>query len=203
MKKITLWTIQSLEAWNQLKDSKILSNHKDKVDSDWLFAYNWMRSQMKKRLKKSRGINYPIWAWVNHKPDLRVERHLLNGEVAVLIKLSIAEDQVLLSDFDAWHFVLNKYPLYNNKKEEEFWDSCIKKYANNENAVYDQLPKRFKRQVLKSWEKIFNIKLMQRGCVDPYTQAVIKEIKLQDVLEYKIFNKNGTFKKDEIQTRLS
>lgn len=69
------------------------------------------------------GVRYPVWAWFQYenersrRPDLRRSAHGPSGTRAVLIEFDIAEDQVLLSDFDLWHYVLNEWYVPQTARE--------------------------------------------------------------------------------------
>lgn len=62
------------------------------------------------------GVNYPIWAWhlwegSSNRPDMRKSSYAPRGTPIVRIKLDIPENEILLSDFDLWHYVLNHWYL--------------------------------------------------------------------------------------------
>ena len=66
----------------------------------------------------------PIWAWYQwegsrRKPDLRASGYLPKGEPGVRLELRVADDRVLLSDFDLWHYVLNYWYLPKSEKAGE------------------------------------------------------------------------------------
>jgi len=68
--------------------------------------YQWMMDRMAERLFCRVGT-YPIWAWAERSPDLRSTGHLTKGAAGVRIQFYAREDKTLISDFDAWHCVLN------------------------------------------------------------------------------------------------
>lgn len=61
------------------------------------------------------GVRYPVWAWYQYqderarRPDLRRSAHAPSGTPLVLIEFELPDDQVLLSDFELWHYVLNDW----------------------------------------------------------------------------------------------
>ena len=61
--------------------------------------------QMKQRLPNYRG-EYPVWIWIK-KPDMRHSGHFEGGTKCVRLTLEIDPKNVLGSDFDDWHCVLN------------------------------------------------------------------------------------------------
>ncbi|MET7027653.1 DUF3841 domain-containing protein [Ligilactobacillus salivarius] len=64
------------------------------------------------------------------------------------MEINILEEKVLLSDFEAWHFVLNDW-YYSPATNEQEWERLEKKF--------DSLPERKQKQVKeKSWQRIFD-----------------------------------------------
>ena len=96
-------------------------------------SYDWLVSEMEKRIgKRPAGVSYPIWAWHTRdwkykKPDLRQAGYESQGTKCVCIEFEIPDNQVVLSDYDTWHFILNDWYFDNSKNEEE-WESKHKYY---------------------------------------------------------------------------
>jgi hypothetical protein len=162
-----LWTIQDKPAYRRLLDKGVLYGDWRRVD-DRLFkpAYRWLCWQMELRgisLKK----RCPMWAWT-HKPDMRREAHNYRGKHGVVrLELEVPDDLVLLSNFDAWHFVLND--CFCILTDEEF-EKC---YSD---------PGYSREEVTESWERIFDLKLCEsRRYFDDWTQATFPTIELDYV----------------------
>lgn len=130
------WTIQTIEKWNEVKNSSYLLGVHDHIWPDFIEPYHWMMKQMDEKIPNYKG-EYPIWVWTD-RPDLRESGHLNKGDRGVLLKIEIEDHRVLLSDFQAWHFVLNKW--YFDLEDFE-----------NDNSHFSQY------EMEKSWEMIFNI----------------------------------------------
>nr|WP_237163495.1 DUF3841 domain-containing protein [Paenibacillus sp. BIHB 4019] len=79
--------------------------------------YQWMMTKMNERLPNYSGES-PIWLWVQ-KPDMRSSGHFESCTSCVRIRLELDDKEVLISDFDDWHLVLNDSFLADNEKE---WD---------------------------------------------------------------------------------
>ena len=85
-------------------------------------AYRWMRRQMAERLGDCRG-QYPVWAWLQPKPDLRRGGHLPQGMIGVRLEFIVPAQEVLLSDFSAWHMVLNDgYLALSEGESDAFYE---------------------------------------------------------------------------------
>ena len=128
-----VYTIQHLEVFN-----KIFKNGQYQTDKRFICAkrfdeaYAWYVDQAKKRIENWIETR-PIWVWTE-KPDLRSWKTSQSSSCAqinqyVLLTLEIPNDQILLSNFDLWHFVLNGHNIpYRGKKKtsmNESWNYCL------------------------------------------------------------------------------
>ena len=174
-----LYTIQTAEMYEKLLKEKELTNNGEFLSDfgkDFCCQYKWMAEQMKLRgIKQVLAAKYPFWAWYKYstkknKPDLRQAGHALRGTNCVCMELELAEDSVLLSNFDLWHCVLNDMPVF----AEDEWDdsyAAYKKQSSEEQA-------RIKNQ---SWEKIFT------DFSDSPVQATFWQLRLDDVKSVQFF----------------
>ncbi len=126
-----VWTIQPIDVWHRLKTTEVLTVDPCLIDSHGVAdnpidPYKWMNAQMRKRLPACAHARYPWWGWTRWegstrpRPDLRCVAwwHPL-GELSVRIELELPEEHVLLSDYDAWHAVLNGWFLSLSEQEDE------------------------------------------------------------------------------------
>jgi hypothetical protein len=126
---VRVWTIQIPEAWAILEETgRLEMTDVSMLDPDWINAFDWMRKQMRKFISgpDNTESRWPIWLWVHHgtvgkPPDLRCSGHLPPGTPGVRIALDMPESEFLMSDFDAWHAVLNAEAW----KGKHFWDSPV------------------------------------------------------------------------------
>ena len=160
-----LWTIQPKIVYDILKKDKVYhcdhTNPKCSVnDSDgniaeeFILAYDFIAEQMKKRIgNPPKGIKYPIWLWYmdepgkNKRPDLR-KHGKYSDKPYVMLEVEVPDEEVLLSDFDDYHCILNDWPIFTcyNEYEQDIiyeWFESLSKEEQN----------KYKR---KSWEDIFN-----------------------------------------------
>lgn len=179
---ITLWTVQTEEAYEEFKRAGVLFGTKEHIMFDDDASYKWMCSQMVgHNIPSERAGTYPIWAWYalnGKKPDLRTAGLARRGTKAVLIELRVQSGRVLLSDFDLWHCVLNDSFIAISEEEENkfFKDSSF-----------------FNSNQKKSWERIFeleNKKVLDFYGISKETeniQAVLWAIRLTDVVSVRHF----------------
>lgn len=188
-----LWTLQPACVLNELENTGTFICDITKTENTedcFKDAYNWLVIEMEKRIgKKPPNVSYPIWAWhttnwKHKKPDLRhfaYASSVKKGEKYACIEIEVPDEEVVLSDFDAWHYVLNKWFLDDSTNEEE-WDES--------HEWYDSLPMYEKENVLKeSWQKIFDISPLDstwklRGY---YIQATFWEFKKEYIKKVQFY----------------
>ena len=144
-----LWTIQSAEAYRHLIDSGRLAADERYIFSDFIKAYQWMSAKLEALCTAPKGINYPIWAWYQWegKCRKRVDKEFANkGDRLIQLTIEIDNAQVLLSDFDLFHFVLNNWYL----PVDEADDLRFEGLDFNNQKLKDEY-------IRQSWDRIFDI----------------------------------------------
>lgn len=150
------------------------------ADKDLVKSYDWMISQMRNRLgpEPHEGA-YPMWVWYKWEGNklnppvytLDYERMENPGGIYRLT-LDIPDNLVLLSDFDAWHAVLND--AYLSRTEEEL---------NNDKWTRDE--------IVQSWERIFDINEVDWnhlwGPIEKSIQGTVWEITTNMILNVEHF----------------
>lgn len=175
---LRMWTIQSAAAWKQLDENGFLRADPDLVDRDFLPAYEWMAERLAEVVPPPAGCVLPLWAWYRwhgekrRRPDLRAAGHLPPGERGVRIAFSISSSEVLLSDFDAWHAVLNRHP---HIRDDEDYETVMQQY--------EALKGREKQDFLeRTWQGIF-LKPGVHWPEDLSIQGVFWELRREQVAE--------------------
>lgn len=160
-------------------------------------AYDWLCEQMPERgLPRPASDAYPVWAWqqwwgpAKAKPDLRYAsmRNWSGADAGpmVLMTLEVPDDQVLLSDFEAWHFCLNYWFLAGVRAANAFSKRCeargggyYKEKPLKDPALHDEL--------VASWQAIFDIprsrKLLGGRASEQSIQATFWSLQAGHVLE--------------------
>lgn len=166
----TYWTIQSFQKWEEIKRLGYLSGNKEYIWPEFIEAYHWLMGKMSEKIPNYQS-EYPVWLWKN-RPDLRKSGHLNRGEQGVLLKINIAENRILLSDFQAWHIVLMK--SYFDLEETEKDDSSLSE-----------------DEIEKSWELIFDVGYLAQhpnwGENDSSLQGVTGSVNLNEISLVKKF----------------
>ncbi len=160
-----LWTIQTKETWARAEESGVLEctdvDADKAIDSGFRPAYDWMVRQIERQVKNYPCNRYPIWAWYLPKPDLRRSGHLPRGTSGVRVEFLVSSDRVLLSDFEAWHAVLNCWYLSLSEAESENWDSRCERAGIKICWENWPPPAPFKEVLMRSWERIFDLELLK------------------------------------------
>ena len=184
-----LWTIQPPEILKIIEEtgSFICDKNKSFYGEDFKNPYKWMIKHMDLHcIPRPDDVSLPIWAWhtwnwKHKKPDFRMLGLGIRGKKYVCIELDIPDNEVLLSDFDSWHCVLND--SYNNPgKTENEWKELEERYESL-NPVYQRMCKHL------SWVDIFDVTPFDNGfcCIGKYIQAVFWEIKKENIISVKEF----------------
>lgn len=151
-----VWTIQCAEVYDIIQRTGEYSVKEDFIDNYYKSAYLWLTEQMKNKIGPAPDdVTFPIWAWYrwngkNKKPDLRSSSFGKTGDRLICMELDIPDNEICLSDFDSWHFVLNYTYLNNGCEDEETFNSDWEK-------LNKMTPERRKEAIEKSWENIFDI----------------------------------------------
>lgn len=193
---MTLWTMQPKTVHdNIIKHGQYICDSEKITMPDFRKHYDWLVTQMKQRIGcPDKTIQYPVWAWhtrnwKHKKPDLRHARWAYGkpGEAYICIELEIPDNQVLLSDFDAWNSVLNNSILADNMEDWERQEDEL-----------DKLPEPQKTEALHSnWEKnLFNISPLKnewciRDCDIQATFWVLKKEMIRRVYPFTIAKQKG------------
>ncbi len=191
-----LWTLQPLTILNEIaatgtyRYKKELSYNLTKQNA-LTNEYQWLMEEMEQRIgHKPEGVEYPIWAWHTWKgkqqsPDTNSAAFLQRNEDKVLLTLEIPEKEVVLTDFDAWQYVLNGGYVPSHEDIEQF-----EEIQNHIDSLDENELNRF---IQSSWKNVFQTTRIdtaeyQRGY---FIQATFWEIKKDYILSTQVIPKNG------------
>lgn len=162
------WTIQTSECWKAFQRAGTLRADGRRVWPEHRSAYQWLISQMAKRLDSYHG-GFPVWFWHSPKPDLRARAHLPTGTRGVRLELRIARERALLLDFETWHCVLNGWPLPLTWRE----DREIERRPLS------------RCEIQKTWERVFDLPALRRSTLwggASRVQGVVEYLLLDEVV---------------------
>lgn len=120
-----VWTIFNQEQYDYfLKNEEYIA---DSAQAMFPESYNWLSKKMEERIEKPKEVTYPVWVWYkfgkSYKPDLRFGGYNERGTICYLLELEVNENEILLSNFDYWHFVLNRWKIADENEEISIEDS--------------------------------------------------------------------------------
>lgn len=197
-----LWTIQHMPFWKRLEvagricaDAELVKTTGFcAVDKRMQHAYDWLAAQMDGKIGRPTPDAMPLWAWLQwsgarRRPDLRSAGHLSSGEEGVRIEFEIDDRDVVLSDFELWHFALNYGYIANSEEDDEAFDAELAK-SGDRYAV--PLPDAaIHEKIVRSWDRIFDLEwenhYYHEAGDERSIQATFWELDLQAVRQVKEF----------------
>lgn len=188
-----LWTIQDYTVWEALcsKGELLVDIELSEDYPNWSYAYDWLRKQMAQRMKEYDG-NYPWWAWVSPKPDLRRFRHSYPvGVRSVRLELEIEAEYVLSSYFSVWEMVLGFGYIAKDKEDADRWDTQT--IAQGIDGISGILPQPWQSLLEASWERIFDRDALIKGEIwsTDWVQGCFERLRLSDVVRMDEFTMTG------------
>ncbi len=201
-----LWAVEPEKNWNRLKSKGILRAEKDYYEQseppygNGNYPYEWLKTKMKSEIKPSKKAVWPLWCFYKWegkpKIDLRAWRWFIPyGEKYVRIEFECQDDQVLLSDYELWFYVLNHWYIPNSiSDQKKFHQKYLKapSGAGNRWKSYEKNQNlEFHKETIKSWDKIFELDWFNDAYDVPMSRrstiAWVWEIKYEWIKSHKIF----------------
>lgn len=186
-----LYTVQPRFVYERLREEGVYqaepkknpeSSLNDKDFSQWRIAYDWLCEQMVSRgLVRPAPDVYPVWAWRQWAgpqrpcPDLRTSslKSWAESERHVLLTLEVPDAEVLVTDYDAWHWCLN-YWFYGTQKEAQAFERQCKQRGE---SYYRQKPlvsADLDQQVRDSWAQVMDLERSRRLTGSKKTDQVLQ-----------------------------
>lgn len=170
--KITLQAVISGEARKALYETGRLVGDRSRICfEDFEPAYEWMSEKMLERLKSPpTGVEaWPVWAWYQKTDTGRVDPNdeEYSGQDLWVITFEADRDQVVLSRFGDWHFVLNGWYLPDQSvlDEGQAEDDAFCKELEDAGVDWGDrpYPEPFWKRVTDSWMRIFDLPTENSG----------------------------------------
>ena len=164
-----------------------------------------MAEQMRKRIGEPpiEGIEFPMWAWYqyasakrNKPPHSPLD---FSDGVSAYMEIEIPSEEILLSDFDSWHGVLNQGPIEDWKhlfKEMDEVDAAAGKVLD-----LNDYPEELRKRIENSWAPIFDINRRDevmgwKHKRNRSIQATFWALRKENVISVEIYEKvNGNLKR--------
>ena len=215
-----IYTVQPLAVLLKVIQENVLYSQqiivKARTHSDvFLEAYGWLIPQMRQRVPSAHvpHRSYPWWGWYKYgdsvlKPKFSHSyyRGLVKEvtEPYAIITLDIPDENVLLSDYDAWHWVLSKWFFGFQYEETALINAFCKEFhllkKKFRHGMYlhqvENYPA-YKEQFQKTWERCFDLdisrKLVRTSKLKQYIQACFWELRRNQIADVRI--KGGPIQK--------
>lgn len=193
MKLVTFQTEDTLKV---LQKDGILTANSDYIDlQKYGVPYDWIVSEMKKRnILPEYAEQYPLWAWAKCGSSIGPKKKKnINQTTQKLVKIVFEkpDNEVLLSDYMAYSFILNGQIVPKSKKE---YSDFLKRMENLgisledlKNSVRHQKTKLNIpiNEIKKSWGRIFDLKShIYQACVWNIKAEDVRKVELLDDPNY-------------------
>lgn len=184
-------SFQSREAYECLRREGVLvgdSSYDDFADELTISeAYRWLRRRMTDRLGVE--VEGMVWAWVAaRRRDLGTFARL--GRGGVLITARVPRARLVLSQYDAWHDVLNRSlhlaPLRDEGLEswerrfDVAWNDWADRVEPYRGMPIEAWPTDLRRELEGSWDDV--IEPIRTTDQNMLVQATISELRAHDVV---------------------
>ena len=182
-----LVTFQSEGALSTLRKTGILMADQSYINMEkYAIPYDWMVHEMhQKNICPKNGEEYPIWAWAKcgalNAPRKRKNYFGIQQKKLIKITFEKPDNEVLLSDYMAYSFILSGQIVPKNKKE---YINFLKR-MESQGVSLEDLKNSVRHQktessipineIQKTWERIFDLKSY-------IVQACVWNIKMSEVI---------------------
>lgn len=126
-----LVTFQSMEALKDLANKGYLECDESKINIEKAgTTYSWVLEKMNNRINNPEKTKYPIWCWVKYYNNICPPRHKGEPVEAFDVKITFNKNKedVFITDFRRYSFLLNNIYIPNSIKDKEEFDKKLKKY---------------------------------------------------------------------------
>jgi hypothetical protein len=183
--KIKLWTRQDKNILKDLEKNgtyrvqkEYILQKMDTISDYYLKLYDWYVSQAEKIVPRPKGVTYPIWL------STSCNLMLQPATDTVMLEIEVEKQNVVITDFEKWGYVVNYWYVPLNKEDEEKHNNELKKNGIvDESALYMSHKGNFypllRNKIIKSWNRIFQTIPSQ----DSITQATLWEIKKEWIVD--------------------
>lgn len=186
-----IWSWQDAECADVIESGRPWRCDAEKAswEGDFDYCYDWMASEMAKQIgEPPAGVRWPIWGWARYdfvdgacpKDDDEMIDPSTEGDHVRLL-LDIPDDQVVLSDEDAWGSILNGFPVeppeWAEIEDEELLDRLIDELIDMKKDLDAEVPT---DEILATWPRIFDTRKVESRVSNwhgRYIQATFWEIR--------------------------
>lgn len=198
-----LITFQTLKAFKELIDQEYLLNNSKYIDlQKYGKIYEWILEKMNDKINvKPQSSSYPLWAWVKYGrrkcPSKHKTLNYFSKDEDILVKITFHknEDDLLLTNFNRFSFLLNNWYIPTDKKDlEQFKLKLSKNHITNDDLKAFMRPDKFLEhrqdkeyiEIVKEIRTRFDLIL---NTDDDTVQACFWQLDLKDIIQVEFINK--------------
>lgn len=157
--KIRIWTRQHENILHVLeKDGRYIAKKEyieekmEECSKFYLDVYSWYTGKAKEIVAKPPDVQYPIWV------SLSSDNMLQPVPGTVILELLIDRDSLIIVDIEKWGRIVNYWYVPLTLKDEEDYDKKLKNYGitNSSNVYLSNFYPHLKKEVIKSWDRLFD-----------------------------------------------
>lgn len=158
MGRIKVWTRQHRSVLETLERDGIyrakrefirmdLQEHADLV----LETYDWLVKHGPDSCNRPQGVEYPVWV------SFRQDATMLPDENTVIIQLELDESQITRVNIAKWGAILNYSYIPADERDALRHKKMLRDYGvNDAKAFMTQFYPDIKREILASWQRLFD-----------------------------------------------
>jgi len=126
-----LVSFQSMEAFRQLVNKGYLEADERYIDIGKMSpTYEWVIEKMNEYISNDYGVKFPLWCWVRFKNGICPPKH--KGEPIkgfdVKITFEKSREDVFVTDFRRYSFLLNNVYIPDSKRDKELFDELLERH---------------------------------------------------------------------------
>lgn len=146
---------------------------------DYSAAYHWMKSAMLRAgIQPSAGTIFnqsPWWCWIQAENGRNVPSACNGNNGHALLELRIPTASLLISEFSAWHAVINNWFLSKTEADEEQFEAELKAAGVTLQAG-QVVPKVFQERICHSWDAIFDMNGLGEYWSGPMPEKMLQAV---------------------------
>lgn len=157
-KTVTIWTGQKRIVHETIEKEGVYHVKREYVQMKYqeaakifLTAYDWFVNHAQKIVPRPEDAGYPVWCWADPK-------YVEHYKGAVVYKLEVPEDEVLIFDNAKWERILNLSYIHKDTQDREAFTKELERYGvkNDYEAYLSNFYPQIKHQIRKSWDRLFD-----------------------------------------------
>ena len=186
--RLLLHTVIDEDGYEALRRTGVVRGDPRRTCPDFEEAYAFMRAEHARRIRGSTGGPL-LWTWARTTREHLVttvrQTARWRARPQVLLTCRVPRERVLLSEFVAWHDVLNRCLAVDDLPPEAQEEAIDAFFEERERDGLDELPlaqwpPALRARVLRSWQRIFDQRAYPRGGT---WQGCVEHLETDDILD--------------------